>query len=144
MRETRRVLVDGGLFAFSAWDRLEANPHAQSVTDTIARLFPGDPVADFTRVPYGFNDAARIGELLAASGFVDARFETVRAEVQSPSARSLAIGLVKGTPRALLLQERGASLDAVVDSVAAALVKVGGDGPYRSPAQALVVTARAA
>ena len=47
MREARRVLVPGGLFAFNVWDRLEANPHAKAVSDAIAALLPGDPITAF-------------------------------------------------------------------------------------------------
>ncbi len=43
-----------------------------------------------------------------------------------------------------MLEERGVSLDAVIDAVTATLVAVGGDNPYRSPGRALVVMARAA
>ena len=41
MREARRVLVPGGLFAFNVWDKLEANLHALAVSDAIAALLPG-------------------------------------------------------------------------------------------------------
>jgi ubiquinone/menaquinone biosynthesis C-methylase UbiE len=144
MREARRVLAPNGLFAFHVWDKLDANPHAKAASDAIAALLPNDPVASFTNVPYGFNDEPLIRQLLAGSGFNDIRIERAEIEIVSATARSLAIGTVRGTPRALMLEERGISLDAVVDAVAAALVRVGGDKPYRSPGRALVVMARAA
>ena len=143
MREARRVLAPGGLFAFLVWDRLDSNPHAKATNDAIAALLPGDPVASFAEVPYGFNDEALIRQLLAGSGFTDIRIERAAIEIVSPAARSIAIGTVRGTPRALMLEERGISLDAVIDAVTAALVAVGGNNPYRSPGRALVVTARA-
>jgi ubiquinone/menaquinone biosynthesis C-methylase UbiE len=143
MREARRVLSPGGLFAFHVWDTLDANPHAKAATDAIAALFPGDPVTSFAEVPYGFNDESLIRRLLAESGFADIRIERAEIEIVSPKARTLAIGVVRGTPRGLMLEERGASLDAVIDAVAAALVAVGGDNPYRSPGRALVAMARA-
>jgi ubiquinone/menaquinone biosynthesis C-methylase UbiE len=144
MREARRVLEPGGLFAFHVWDKLDANPHAKAANDAIAALLPNNPVVSFTEVPYGFNDESLIRQLLAGSGFADVRIERAEIEIVSPTARSLAIGAVRGTPRALMLEERGISLDAVVDAVAAALVRAGGDNPYRSPGRALVVMARAA
>jgi ubiquinone/menaquinone biosynthesis C-methylase UbiE len=144
MREAHRVLAPGGLFAFHVWDRLEANPHAQAVSDAIAALLPGDPITAFTKVPYGFNDEATIRKMLAASRFTEIRIERAGIQIESPTAKALAIGAVRGTPRALFLQERGVSIDAVVDAVAAALVRVGGDNPYRSPGRALVVMGRAA
>jgi hypothetical protein len=142
MREARRVLAPGGLFAFSVWDRLEANPHAKASGEAIAALLPGDPVTAFTKVPYSFNDEAAIRGLLAASGFAAVRIDRAEIEIISPTARSLAIGIVRGTPRALFLPERGVDIETVVDAVAAALVRVGGDNPYRSPGRTLVVTAR--
>jgi ubiquinone/menaquinone biosynthesis C-methylase UbiE len=144
MREARRVLAPGGLFAFLVWDRLDSNPHAQASSDAIAALVPNDPVAAFAKVPYGFNDETLIRQLLAGSGFTDIRIERAEIEIVSPTARSLAIGTVRGTPRALMLEERGISIDAVIDVVAAALARVGGDNPYRSLGRALVVMARAA
>lgn len=143
MREARRVLAAGGLFVFGVWDRLEANPHAKASGDAIAALLPGDPITAFTKVPYSFNDEAAIRGLLAASGFAEVRIDRAEIEIVSPTTRSLATGIVRGTPRALFLQERGVPVDAVVDAVAAALARVGGDNPYRSFGRTLVVTARA-
>jgi ubiquinone/menaquinone biosynthesis C-methylase UbiE len=143
MREARRVLASGGLFAFLVWDRLDLNPHAKAARDAIGALLPGDPAASFTEVPFGFHDEALIRRFLADSGFTAVRIERAEIEIVSPAARSLAIGAIRGTPRGLMLEERGVSLDAVIDAVTAALVAVGGDNPYRSLGHALVVTARA-
>jgi ubiquinone/menaquinone biosynthesis C-methylase UbiE len=144
MREARRVLVRGGLFAFNVWDRLELNAHAPAVSTAIAALLPGDPITAFTKVPYGFNDEPTIRGMLTASGFSTIRVERAEIQIESPTARGIAIAQVRGTPRALFLQERGISIDAVVDAVAAGLVRVGGDNPFRSRGHALVVMARAA
>jgi hypothetical protein len=51
--------------------------------------------------------------------------------------------VVRGSPRALLIKERGKSLDEVTDKVAAALARIGGDAPFALQAQVLVVEARA-
>lgn len=144
MREAHRVLAPGGLFAFLVWEKLDVNQHAKAASDAIGALLPGDPVASFINVPYGFNDEAVIRRLLADSGFTAVRIERAEIEIVSPTARSLAIGAIRGTPRGLMLEERGLSVDAVVDAVAAALVRVGGDNPFRSVGRALVVMARAA
>ncbi len=143
MREARRVLAGGGTFVFNVWDKLELNAHSRTGSEVLSALFPGDPVTDFAKVPYGFNDEALIGRLLVESGFGDVRIERVEVEIRSPTAKGLATGMIKGTPRSLLLQERGASLDAVIDALTAAFVRVGGDNPYRSPGRGLVVMARA-
>ena len=143
MREARRVLAPGGLFAFLVWQKLDANPHAKAASDAINALLPGDPVASFINVPFGFNDKALIRRFLGDSGFTAVQIESAEIEIVSPTARSLAIGAIRGTPRGLMLEERGISLDGVIDAVTAALVAVGGDNPYRSPGHALVVMARA-
>ena len=38
--ETRRVLAPGGAFLFNAWDRIEDNEIADTVTTALATLFP--------------------------------------------------------------------------------------------------------
>jgi hypothetical protein len=142
-REARRVLRNGGTFLFSVWDGLENNPHGQVAADVIEGLLPGDPAARFGSIPYHFNDRAAIRGMLADSGFSPERIDTVRIACTSPSARELAIGQLRGTPRSLILQERGIPVDGVIEQVAAALARLGGAEPFRYTAQALVAEARA-
>ena len=71
------------------------------------------------------------------------KLERVKLEARSPSARSLAIGIVKGNPVSLAIEERGGSFDEIIDAVTAELTRAGGDNPFRSTMQALVVTAHA-
>ncbi|MGH8674449.1 MAG: hypothetical protein ACREVG_09085, partial [Burkholderiales bacterium] len=59
------------------------------------------------------------------------------------SARTVAIGQIRGTPRSVLIEKRGVSLDEVIEKVTAALAKIGGADPYRAATQAVVVEARA-
>jgi hypothetical protein len=70
------------------------------------------------------------------------QIETKRLELDRVSANTLAAGVIRGTPRSLMLEKRGVSLDEMVDRAAAALAKLGGAQPYRGPAQAVVVSAR--
>ena len=144
MREARRVLMPGGLYLFNVWDRLEENPHGMASSRVLKELFPGDPVADFAKVPYGFHDQDLIRALLDANGFGEVVIEKVNVEIRSPSANSIAIGAIRGTPRSLLIQERGVSLDSVIEAVTAELARVGGDHPFRVNSQAIVVAARPA
>jgi hypothetical protein len=81
--------------------------------------------------------------LLDANKFAHVKLEWVDHETLSDSARSLAIGLVKGNPVSISIQERGGDLDAIVDALEAALARAGGAQPFRSTMRALVVTARA-
>jgi hypothetical protein len=60
------------------------------------------------------------------------------------SARTLAVGAIRGTPRSALIERKGIALDTVIDKLATRLAEVGGAAPYRSYAQALIVGARKA
>jgi SAM-dependent methyltransferase len=141
--EARRVLKEGGTFLFNVWDRLEENPHAAVGAEVVEGLFPGDEEMRF-RIPYEMHDPALLRALLAAARFQVVGIETKRIQVDGVSARTVATGQILGTPRSLLIEKRGVLLDQVVEKVAAALAKVGGADPYRAPAQAVVVEARAA
>jgi SAM-dependent methyltransferase len=142
-REARRVLQEGGIFLFNVWDGLQNNAHGRANAEVMEGLFPGDPEMRFAAIPYGFNDRAQIGALLDQARFRQVRIEPVRLDVESPSAAEFATGQLRGTPRGLLVEQRGASIDDVIEKVAAALAKVGGSAPFRITAQALVVEARA-
>ena len=142
-REARRVLRKGGTFLFDVWDGLENNPHGRVASEVIEALLPNDPAAKFGSIPYHFNDRTVIGRLLANSGFVPERMETVRIACTCPSAREFATGQLRGTPRSLVLQEHGIPVDGVIEKVAAALARLGGAEPFQYTPQALVIEARA-
>jgi SAM-dependent methyltransferase len=140
-REAYRVLKDGGVLLFDVWDRIEENPHVMASAQVVEGLFPGDEEMRF-RAPYEMHDPALLQGLLAGAHFVDVKIEKKRLPIGGVSARSIAIGQVRGTPRSLLFEQRGVSLDEMVEKIAAALMKVGGADPYRGSAQALFVEAR--
>lgn len=140
--EVRRVLKRGGIFLFSVWDRIEDNPASAINAETVEGLFPGDAEVRF-RTPYEMHDPATLRPLLFEAGFREERIEKMRIQVDGVSARTIALGQIRGTPRSLLIEKRGVSLDDVVEKVAAALARVGGADPWRGPANALVVEARA-
>jgi len=142
-REARRVLVDGGLFVFNVWDGFAHNSFGRIAHETIGSFFATNP-PNFYQVPFGFNDPGELTRLLATSGFVDISLEHLALEARSPSAHSFAVGLVKGNPVNIAIAERGLDADAITAAVAAALARVGGDEPFRTPIQAVVATARAA
>jgi ubiquinone/menaquinone biosynthesis C-methylase UbiE len=141
-REARRVLANGGLFAFNVWDSLANNPYAQIAYETVSEFFPTDPPR-FFEVPYGFHNPDVLRSLLTDHGFERIQIEHVPLEAVSTSARSLATGLVTGTPVSLAIHERGGSFEPIVEAVTAALSRLGGAAPFRSPMQAVIVTARA-
>jgi SAM-dependent methyltransferase len=141
--EARRVLKQDGTLLFSVWDRREEIPHAVAVEQVFEEFFPGDPEMHFT-IPYQMSDPGLLLRLLAQARFAGVKIEKKRLPIDRVSARTIAIGLIRGTPRSLLFEKRGVALDEVIDRITASLIKIGGAEPYRSHAQALIVEARPA
>jgi SAM-dependent methyltransferase len=139
--EARRVLVDGGVLLFSTWDRIEENPHIQASAGVLEAMFPGDPEMRYRR-PYEMNDRDQLRRLLANARFGETTIETKRIPLEGADPRSIATGYVRGTPRSALIEQRGVSLDVVVEKITEALTRTGGD-PYSGHAQAVIVQARA-
>jgi SAM-dependent methyltransferase len=141
-REARRVMTDGGLLAFSVWDTVEQNPYIDVFRQIVVGFFPSDP-PPFFNVPYGFSDPTFWRDLLAANGFGAIEHELVTLPARSERAEQLAIGFLQGSPLAHEIQARGGRFDEIVESVTAALVRLGGDEPFVSTSHAFVFTARA-
>jgi ubiquinone/menaquinone biosynthesis C-methylase UbiE len=141
-REACRVLKRGGLFVFNVWDAIEENPHALAVTQVVESLLPGEP-QQFFRTPYQMASLALLRELLDEAGFEESRIEQTRLQLGEVSARTLATGQIRGTPRSLIIEKHGIALDQVIEKLAAVLAALGGADPYRGFAQAIVVEARA-
>ena len=139
--EARRVLQPGGSLYASVWDRIEENPTGLVGAEALEGLAPGDPDLVF-RTQYELADTALLRKLATGAGFTDVRIDTVPLEVSGVSARTLATGQVRGTPRATLIQNKGFDLEKVIDTVAAALARHGGADPYHSTSQAIFVEAR--
>ena len=104
-------------------------------------MFPGDEEVRF-RFPYEMHDAPLLRRLLAEARFDVVSIEKRRIPVDRVSARTIATGQIRGTPRSLLIEKRGASLDEVVEKVTRPSREVGGADPYRGFAQAVMVEAR--
>ena len=81
-------------------------------------------------------------ELLRAGRFDARKIEKVRIPVEGVTARDVATGQVRGTPRGLLLAKRGVDLDVVIERVTAALETAGGKGTsFRGVCQVIAVEA---
>jgi len=106
-------------------------------------LFPSDAEMDFSRIPYSFNDEAEIRGLLDGARFRNIEIDKVKLQVDCPSAKTFATGQIRGTPRSMLIEKKGAKIDEVIDKVAARLAEVGGAEPFRVQANVLVVRAQA-
>jgi SAM-dependent methyltransferase len=141
--EARRVLAPGGRFVFNVWDRVEENPCALNYDEVMERMFPGDQELIF-RVPFQMADEGLLRGLLEEAGFAAEKIEKVRVPVEGVTARDIATGQVRGSPRGLLLAKRGADFDSVIDQVADALEKRGGKGvTLRLDSRAIMVEAKA-
>ena len=140
--EARRVLKPGGSLYFSVWDRIEDNPSGLHGAEALEGLAPGDPELVF-RTQYELADPALLRKLASGAGFTDVRVDPVPLEVTGVSARTIATGQVRGTPRATLIQNKGFDLDKVIETVSAALARHGGADPYRASSKAIFVEARA-
>ena len=117
--------------------------HAQAASAVMQELFPGDAEMDFSKIPYSFNDEGMIRGLLDAARFRNIEIDKVKIQVDCPSARTFATGQIRGTPRSLLLEKKGANPEQVIDKVAERLAAAGGAEPFRVEANALVVRAQA-
>lgn len=142
LMEARRVLKDGGILLFNVWDGFEENSHASASAEIIEGLFPGDEEMRFT-APFEMHDPALLRQLLAEARFQEVRIDKKRRQLDGVSARTIAMGMIRGTPRSLLFEKRGVSLDEVVEKTTTALAKIGGVDPYRGTTQAVVVEAHA-
>jgi SAM-dependent methyltransferase len=140
-REARRVLGCGGIFIFNAWDRIEENEFADTVTQALATCFPHDPPRFMARVPHGYHDLGCVGRDLAAAGFDRSAQATTLAErSRAQSAMDVAVAYCQGSPLRNEIEARDPRrLGDVTDVAAAAIAARFGPGPVDAKIQAHVV-----
>ncbi|MEO8029595.1 MAG: methyltransferase domain-containing protein [Gemmatimonadota bacterium] len=144
LAEARRVLRAGGQLLLSVWDSMECNPFTLVAHTTVASLYPVDPPLFFA-VPFSMGDRAALETMATAAGFESVSGHTVTLQGMSPSARSLATGLVEGSPLSIQIRDRAVpTIEVVVDQVTEALARLGGDSPFRCTLQAHLIDGRVA
>ena len=139
-REARRVLAPGGLLGFNVWDSLDENQSMRVVQRTISSFLGHEP--GFFDSPFGLHDRSLLRNLVQSNGFQEIEISTVSIRTVSRSARSLATGIVTGSPASLELQQRGIALEPVIEAAAEALARAFGDLPCATERRAVVVMAR--
>ena len=141
--EARRVLRAGGVFLFNAWDRIEENEFADTVTTALETVFPDDPPRFLARTPHGYHDRAIVERDLNDGGFVgppDVHTLAVRSKAASP--RIPAVAYCQGTPLRNEIEARDKSqLGRATDVAAAAIERQFGPGPVDGKIQAHVFAA---
>jgi ubiquinone/menaquinone biosynthesis C-methylase UbiE len=143
--EARRMLRAGGVFIFNAWDRIEENEFADTVTTALEGFFPKDPPRFLARTPHGYHDRSHIARDLANGGFTTSpRIDTVAARSRAKSPREPAIAYCQGTPLRNEIETRDAArLGEATDIAAEAIAKRFGRGGVDGKIQAHIVTVEA-
>jgi SAM-dependent methyltransferase len=141
-REARRVMRKTGRFLFNVWDRISENAFADTVTETLAALYPQKPPRFLARTPHGYYDTDRIRADLVEAGFVTISIDVVEKISRAATALDVAIAYCHGTPLRNEIEAIGGSgLDAATQAAAEELRRRFGDGPIEGPIKALVIEA---
>lgn len=140
--EMHRVLNPGGVLMFNVWDRLEENEIAETITESLAGIYPDDPPRFLPRTPYGYHDPAIISQHLTSGGFArKAQIATVTARSKADSAETAAIAFCHGTPLRSEIDPRGAgSLETGTRAASVGLARRFGSKAVDAKIQAHVVT----
>ena len=121
--EALRVLKRGGRFLFNVWDHIRENEFADTVTESLASLFPSDPPRFLARIPHGYSDIEEIASDLKRGGFIATpNVETVTARSKASNPAIPAIAFCQGTPLRTEIANRDASLMKHATDVATAAV----------------------
>lgn len=126
--EVARVLVPGGRFLFTTWDRLATHDFARALVVALRRVFPDDVPAFLEAVPHGYHDTGQVTADVRAGGLDLVAVATLTLEGRADDARQVAVGLCTGSPLRAELERRG-DLDDVVERVGTEMTEVLGTGP---------------
>ncbi len=143
--EARRVLKRGGQYHFNVWDNIEENEFADTVTNSLADVFPTSPPRFLARTPHGYSNIDEIASDLKKGGFTATpSFDTVEARSKASHPSIPAIAYCQGTPLRNEIEAQDASLLEHATGVAAsAIAKHFGTGVVDGKIQAHVISIRA-
>lgn len=140
--EVRRVLRLGGIFIFNAWDRIQENEFAETVTTALEVLFPDDPPRFLARTPHGYHDVEIIKRDLAAGGFTASpEITTLASRSHAASCDHPATAYCQGTPLRNEIEARNpAGLANATTAAAEAIAHRFGRGAVDGKIQAHIIT----
>lgn len=141
-KEAHRVLKPGGCFYFNVWDRIAVNDFANTVTETLATIFPSDPPRFMAQTPHGYYDAEIIRQELHAAGFTKVSIEVLDFKSKAASPLDAATAYCQGTPMRNEIESRDKeNLENVTKKVADEFAHRFGKGAIEGRIRALVITA---
>jgi SAM-dependent methyltransferase len=140
--EMRRALKPGGICIFNVWDRISENEFADTITQALAAVFPGDPPRFLARVPHGYHDRRAIERDLAMAGFTrPPEVVTIDRRSRAESARVPAVAYCQGTPLRNEIEARDAArLGEATDTATVAIARRFGMHAVDGKIQAHIVT----
>jgi SAM-dependent methyltransferase len=144
-RNLRRAMTSRGRLCFSAWGRLDENPH-WSIPVEIATRRAGPRESSDPRAPgpLAFSDEGYVRGILEGAGFTGIAVEHARVELPGRAAHVEAEFSLTVGPAASLVEERGSGPDlreAIVREVTEAFRPYEANGACMLPATVLLVTA---
>jgi SAM-dependent methyltransferase len=145
LRETRRVLRDGGQLAFAVWMTPDRNPWAALPGMTIVERGHMPPPEPGAPGIFGMGDPDRIRKLVAEGGFGEPQLEEITFEFHYPDADDAWDALVRlagplaRVVRALPEDEQRATREAIIQKMEPYRQS---DGSYVEPAATWGVLAR--
>ena len=140
--ETLRVLKPGGRFIFNVWDEIAENEFADTVTTSLASVFPENPPLFLPRAPHGYSNIDKIASELEKGGFTYLpSFETISTRSIATKPSIPAIAYCQGTPlRNEIENLDGSQLEHATKIATAALTERFGAGIIDGKIQGHVVT----
>jgi ubiquinone/menaquinone biosynthesis C-methylase UbiE len=145
LKETRRVLQDGGRLAFAVWSTPDRNPWATAPGLTFVQLGHVPPPEPGAPGMFSMGDPGRIRELVTGAGFGEPELEEIELEFRYADFDDVWDALVRLSGafsraiNALDDEEREATREAIMQSVAPFRNE---DGSYTAPGVTWGVLAR--